>query len=140
MVERGGLGPGDESNGGGVVILTSETATVKVSLAERVRIGEVRQGARLLSGTAGDTFKGMDRAGDDAAEVALMRVLAERHGYAVARAAAVDPYGAMPTSRGDRTPQAPPSALCRDEPREFVRGADSDDPEATAGRLIDLYA
>jgi hypothetical protein len=120
------------------MILTTETVTVKVNLRERSRIGEAAHGARLLAGTAGGTFSDMDRDGRLAGEVALMRVLAERHGFTAIRVAA-DPYGAMPASRGDRTPRVPPSALCRREPREFVRGSDTDDLVPCDGH-IDLYA
>lgn len=121
------------------MILTSRTATVNLDLSDRVRIGEIRQGARILSGTHGGTFKDMDRAGDEAAEIALMEVLAARHGYRVTRGAA-DDYGSIPASKGDRMPMVPPSALYRKIPREFVRGSDTDDLVPTAGRIIDLYA
>jgi hypothetical protein len=121
------------------MIVACGQALVNVSLDESVKVREAQQGASLLSGTFGGTFKDMDRAGNEAAEITLMEVLAARHGYVVSRDAA-DSYGSMPTSKGDRMPMVPPSALYREIPREFVRGSDTDDLVPTAGRIIDLYA
>jgi hypothetical protein len=122
-----------------MVTLTGLVATVKLTRSEAVRVRESVHSAGAMAGAGGGTFKEMKTAAEKAACASLAGVLADRNAR-VEATPAVDPYGDMPTSKGDRTPLAPPSATCRDEPREFVRGRDTDDLVPRAGSIVDLYA
>jgi hypothetical protein len=103
------------ATGGGSLILSGSTATVKLSLREAIRVGEARDQARC---SAGGTFRDMEEAGERAAQRELMRVLADR-----LRCTPDDPYGAVPKRVGDRWPTAPPSAANEE-----------------AGSLVDAFA
>jgi hypothetical protein len=109
-----------------MTILTAEQVTVKLSTGEVIRVSEAARGASLVAGGNGGTFRDMD----NAARVAQLRELARVLQEKAARLAGEYESEGMdfPTRvRNGHGGRIPPSCQTAPEPREFIRGMDSDD-------------